>query len=43
MPEAGIATCNEEDQTNLENQLPDMEIFNTPVITNDRQISEKEK
>ena len=38
MPEAGIPTRNEEDQTNLKNQLPDMEIFNTPVITNNRQL-----
>ena len=38
MPETGIPTLNEEDQTNLENQLPDMEIFNTPVITNGRQL-----
>ena len=43
MPEAGIPTRNEEDQTNIENQLPNMEIFNTPVITNDRQLQEKEK
>ena len=43
MPEASIPTRNEEDYINLENQLPDMEIFNTPVIKDDRQLQEKEK
>ena len=43
MPEADIHTRNEEHQTSLENQLPDMEIFNTLVITNDRQLQENEK
>ena len=43
MPEAGIPTRNEEDQTNLDDQLPDMEIFIVPVIRNDRQLQGKEK